>query len=1616
MFTRSIPKRSILSPRICGKRISRRFPKTRACFIALLSVMLMSAMVFGQGTGASLTGTATDTSGGVLPGANIVARNVDTGVENRTTSNTAGSYTFPSLPIGMYEISAEASGFSRVTRSVRLNVGGQSRLDLVLSVAGTVTEVSVTGAVESVVLDAGASTGTVMQEEIMSSIPLLSNNIMDLIQIMGGASQITDPSMGMNSQTFAGVAAGNINVTRDGMSVTEVRNHQGIAAATNINQEMIGEFRMVLSPVDAEMGRGAGQVQMTTRSGSNAFHGSVVWNFQNTALDATDYSVKQSGNPPNWRNLNNYMLTASGPIIKNRTFFFVTWEHQMALDKIMTNTKVLTPCARKGIYRYISGWVPGPRNAISNSDLTYNPITGIVPSVNDDGTPLLSNTFKNVNDNRVTQTINGELRIESIFGEFTETARLALLADKGPTGVYGDCSSIAFTPNANNTAWAAEQDTSSFYAAGMLKPNSYWYPETYRYPYDPTGFVSRFTYGADYSDGRVEMPPLNNYDVGDGLNYAGIRFMNPIVGFGNSIWGSGGDPDRKSITFKIDHNINNDHRISGTYTYEYFVVGDHWLLWPKQYGSYSGTDDRKSNNLMISLTSTLRPTVLNEVRFGLSSADTWTNSPLDAKDGDKMRDVLETLFPSSLSRNQLIVVGVGDAPLLFHADPQSGSAANSSHPVGTRWGNIGTTWGGNSPRWSAADTVTWMKGAHSFKGGVDVRWQASRQESYGNRGFAGAASYIDRPVVFGGATGDTSTRRRNAAAIDNAWKDPASQAWKNLWPGSTSTSNNGNFQLPHAMMTYFSGAINQARQYFYAVSDGNTARWNDPSRGEDYYDFTVSNKEISFFFKDDWKVTNDLTLNLGVRYEYYGVPHTDRGMTVRIEGDSARNVFGISEGQWNNWMQNRIYVDAPVAMRTGNTVTVDENLIPDPVTVYTFVGPGSRNSNISAWNKDMNNFAPHLGFAWQLPWFGRGRTTLRGGWSVSYAKVDNFDNFGVWVGDVGAYGTTRMETFSGFGTAGNIDASRYYMDLTDLNDPNKVLPNNGFLAANTEVLPLVSKKVGQLNSGATVIDENIRSPYIHSFNMALTRNIGRSLTVDVRYIGTMSRDLVTNTNLNQSNYISTGLYQELEKIRSSETSQSALLNSLVPSGVMVAGGTGSDQMRNTFNPYAGTGNLAVGNFQGVVNTLSTTNGGLNTTSSTTAGLVSRSGCLPEDRPGYQAAFNAATNDAERAAINMDLYPCQKGTPWNYFYTNPQFSSASLYYNGTLTNYHSMQTQVTLRPTHGLNFQATWTWSRSLGNSGYTNYLADRFEGRDYTLSSQHRTHALNTFGSYELPFGPQGLLLRESSGALKKFVEGWQLSWITSMTTGAPASVTGQAAMWGNSYPILVRPDLWDEKSGKAEWQGISGTYFGDGFTKVIDTNICDPNRMTAALYSANCMGLDTVANSLTEGQMIIRAGAPRALALSSGATDSMGNVLPQRYSSLEEALRYDPYAQMEVDTAGNLQMPSIIVFRNADQREGAGAAGNYSANRLTGVGRFSLDMAASKSVEFMEGKRLEIRVDVQNVLNHATPTNGTSSANGGRFMAVNNPSFAINSTAEFGRFNTKAGHRTFQARLALRF
>jgi hypothetical protein len=297
--------------------------KQFAAIAATLLGFFVAVHAFGQD--ASLSGTVIDISGGVISNTTVTAKNDNTGVVSTTVTNAAGVYSFPRLIFGVYTVRAEQPGFQPKTfTKVLLSAGQQAKLNFQLEVTGVATNIEVNTSAERLLLESSSSVGDALSAEVVQELPLVNRNTLDLVKVMSGVVMTDDATFAANDTTFAGVAATGVNIQRDGVMVNDVRWPTGVNAATRVNPDMVGEFRMVLAPVDAEIGRGNAQIQIATKAGTNEYHGGAVWNVQNTALDPNTWENNRNDVTPPWRNLHQYSGSVGGPIVKNKTFFFVT--------------------------------------------------------------------------------------------------------------------------------------------------------------------------------------------------------------------------------------------------------------------------------------------------------------------------------------------------------------------------------------------------------------------------------------------------------------------------------------------------------------------------------------------------------------------------------------------------------------------------------------------------------------------------------------------------------------------------------------------------------------------------------------------------------------------------------------------------------------------------------------------------------------------------------------------------------------------------------------------------------------------------------------------------------------------------------------------------------------------------------------------------------------------------------------------------------------------------------------------------------------------------------------------------------------------------------------------
>ncbi len=342
-------------------------------FIAMTVLcVVFSTHAPSQSSNATVSGTVSDATGALIPGVSVTATNTGTGIVGTAITNEAGAYNFPSLQTGSYRVSAELPGFQTQTyNEVTLGGAQQVRLNFTLQVGSVAQAVEVTVAADTLIATTSASVGTVLPEYRVRELPLGGRNVMDLLGTTGG----TGPTESLLDGNFAGGRLSAVNTTRDGFVVSDGRFNSGAFSSTYVSPDLVEEVRIITAPVDAEAGRGAGQVQMVTRSGTNQFRGSVFWQNRNSALDAANWFTNFNRARKDYENRNNWGGRLGGPIIRNKTFFFVLVEGQRTLIRESFVGNVLTGPARQGIFRFF----PGADNQNA---------TQIRPTVDSNGNPV----------------------------------------------------------------------------------------------------------------------------------------------------------------------------------------------------------------------------------------------------------------------------------------------------------------------------------------------------------------------------------------------------------------------------------------------------------------------------------------------------------------------------------------------------------------------------------------------------------------------------------------------------------------------------------------------------------------------------------------------------------------------------------------------------------------------------------------------------------------------------------------------------------------------------------------------------------------------------------------------------------------------------------------------------------------------------------------------------------------------------------------------------------------------------------------------------------------------------------------------------------------------------
>ena len=330
----------------------------------LAALFAVASPAFGQGTTGSIIGTVTDPTGAVVANSAVTATSIDTNDVRRTTTLADGAYSLQFLPIGQYKVEIVAPGFRTFERKgITLEVGASVRIDAALAL-GAQVDTLVIDASTPVVETASVTLGQVVTNAEIDNLPLVNRDIYTLLTLTAGidSSDAATDNFGapmqatlVNGSPNSGI--GSVNYTLNGGSNTNGLRNTGNVAP---NPDAIQEFRVQTNSYPADEGRfGGATVTMVTKSGTNAFHGTLFEFFRNSKLNANRWVPGQGTLLRDPLHRNQFGGTMGGPVRRDKTFIFGSWSSLRERTSVYNNTATpLTAKERTGDLSSTSGTAP----------------------------------------------------------------------------------------------------------------------------------------------------------------------------------------------------------------------------------------------------------------------------------------------------------------------------------------------------------------------------------------------------------------------------------------------------------------------------------------------------------------------------------------------------------------------------------------------------------------------------------------------------------------------------------------------------------------------------------------------------------------------------------------------------------------------------------------------------------------------------------------------------------------------------------------------------------------------------------------------------------------------------------------------------------------------------------------------------------------------------------------------------------------------------------------------------------------------------------------------------------------------------------------------------------
>jgi hypothetical protein len=762
------------------------------------------------------------------------------------------------------------------------------------------------------------------------------------------------------------------------------------------------------------------------------------------------------------------------------------------------------------------------------------------------------------------------------------------------------------------------------------------------------------------------LPAPNSFAGGDGLNTA------------NYLWTVGRLDPQRDFTFKIDHKFNDSHTMFARYAW----------------GSQNTIND--TTNAGAPAFPGLPPKV-NTTRDprNLAASYRWVITPSLSN---------EVVVGGNHFTFNFINPSVGDRP--FHL-----ITVNPTDPLDFQEGNLRTI-----NTYQIVDNLSWVKGAHLVKGGINFRYTQHRDV----RG--SIASQNSVPIVNLAGTGRVSTAC--LAGLAGQPDGPGvNAAGQELFCLPTNMNSNDLTRLQNTINDLLGrpGTISQgfvADIGLTGFQPAGTLFLNDARYGE--YDFYV---------QDTWKLRPNLTVDLGVRNELRLTPFA-RG---RLYGPQQPVTIGAPATNALRWVDRDIY------------------------------------------ESDLNNWSPSIGLAWD-PW-GDGKTVIRANYRLASDRINTFVLSNAIYNTIpgvtlGVVNTEFGQTGGPGGTGGRIRDG-----IPSVAPPSTVIPS-----AQLQPAPFGTGTI-------TVVDPDFQSPLTNQWSLNIQRDLGKNLLVDVAYIGRKASHLFGAYNIGQVDIFNNGFLSEYNKLVADRNYQSPLFNQLF----------GQDSRR-------------VGSESG-------------------SNFVRRQFASSIDLNSVAAIASDAAGRIQGGRSLLEI----AGLPTTFFRPFPQFGGINVIDSNDYSTYHALQVMVQRKFARGLQFQGSYTFSKSLdtrsfdpafttagtgnGQSASSTPFDNNRRFLNYARSDFDRTHVFIGYATWELPFGKGGWIGDAAPGAVQRFIEGWNVNGVVTMQTGRPFTIYSGASQLSSILNSTVNCNgcsrsMGDVDKEASNFGGVPGYFTADEIAK----------------------------------------------------------------------------------------------------------------------------------------------------------------------------------------------------------